>query len=93
MRAPLINRNAYRFRRCLRRGMELVLKVEGKEIRIQNVVTSASLNEPLDLDAIVKAFPDIEWRPEVFPGLASRLKKRKTCTLLFKTGMVANVYP
>ena len=73
--------------------MERLVKVEGEEIRIQNVVASASLDEPLDLDAIIKAFPDIEWRPEVFSGLAFKLKKPKTCTLLFKTGIVANAHP
>ena len=62
------------------------MKFDEKEFCIQNVVASASLNQPLDLDAIVKAFPDTEWRPEVFPGLAFRLKRPKTCTLLFKTG-------
>jgi transcription initiation factor TFIID TATA-box-binding protein len=62
------------------------LKVEEKEFRVENVVATASLNEPLELDAIVKAFPWTEWRPEVFPGLAFRLKRPKTCTLLFKTG-------
>lgn len=62
------------------------MKVEEKEFHIENVVASASLNETLDLDAVVKTFPDTEWRPEVFPGLAFRLKRPKTCTLLFKTG-------
>ena len=66
--------------------MGSLLKVKEKELRIQNVVATASLNQPLDLDAIVKAFPDTEWRPEVFPGLMFRLKRPKTCTLLFKTG-------
>ena len=62
------------------------MKVEKKEIRIQNVVASAAFNQTLDLDAIVKAFPHVEYRPRVFPGLAFRLKKPKTCTLIFKTG-------
>jgi len=62
------------------------LKVEEKAFRIENVVATASLNEPLELDAIVKAFPWTEWRPEVFPGLVFRLERPKTCTLLFKTG-------
>ena len=57
-----------------------------KEISIQNVVASAAFNHPIDLNAIVKAFPHVEYRPEVFPGLAFRLKKPKTCTLIFKTG-------
>lgn len=62
------------------------MKVKEKEIRIQNVVASASLSQVLDLNAIAKAFPHAEYRPELFPGLAFRLKQPKTCTLLFKTG-------
>ncbi len=62
------------------------MKVEKREIRIQNVVASAAFNQTLDLDAIVKAFPHVEYRPEVFPGLAFRLKRPKTCTLIFHSG-------
>jgi len=62
------------------------LKVEKREIRIQNVVASASLKHRIDLDAIVKAFPHVEYRPKVFPGLAFRLKRPKTCTLIFSSG-------
>ena len=64
----------------------LSAKVEEKEIRIQNVVASASFNQGLDLRAIVRAFPKVEYRPEVFPGLAFRLKRPKTCTLIFNSG-------
>ena len=60
-------------------------KSEG-QIRIQNVVASAAFKQTLDLGTIVRAFPHAEYRPEVFPGLAFRLKKPKTCTLIFKTG-------
>ena len=38
------------------------MNVEEKEIRIQNVVASAAFNQVLDLDAIVKAFPRVEYR-------------------------------
>jgi len=62
------------------------LKVEKMEVCIQNVVASAAFNHPVDLDAVVKAFPHVEYRPEVFPGLAFRLKKPKTCTLIFHSG-------
>jgi len=34
----------------------------------------------------VKAFPHIEYKPELFPGLPFRLKRPKTCTLLFRSG-------
>jgi len=62
------------------------LKAEKREICIQNVVASAAFNHPVDLDAVVKAFPHVEYRPKVFPGLAFRLKKPKTCALIFDTG-------
>jgi len=55
-------------------------------ITIENVVASASLDHPVDLDAIVKLFPTAEYRPEQFPGLVFRLKKPKTATLIFNSG-------
>lgn len=65
---------------------KLLAKGEGREINIQNVVASAAFNQTLELEAIVKAFPTVEYRPEVFPGLAFRLKEPKTCTLIFSSG-------
>jgi len=62
------------------------LKVEKKEIHIQNVVATAAFNQPLDLNAIARAFPRVQYRPKVFPGFPFRLKKPKTCTLLFNSG-------
>ena len=68
------------------------MKTEKKETRIQmegciqNVVATAAFNHPVDLDAVVKAFPHVQYRPEVFPGLAFRLKRPKTCTLIFHSG-------
>lgn len=62
------------------------MKVEKREVCVQNVVASAAFNHTVDLDAVVKAFPHVEYRPEVFPGLAFRLKKPKTCTLIFHSG-------
>jgi len=64
----------------------LSAKVEEKEFRIQNVVASASFNQPFDLEAIVRAFPHVAYRPEVFPGLPFRLKRPKTCALIFHSG-------
>jgi len=54
--------------------------------RIENIVASASLNQVIDLSSIVRVFPQIEYRPGLFPGLVFRLKKPKTATLIFKTG-------
>jgi transcription initiation factor TFIID TATA-box-binding protein len=55
-------------------------------INIENVVASASLKQTIDLNSVVRAFPNVEYRPEQFPGLVFRLKKPKTATLLFGSG-------
>ena len=55
-------------------------------IRIENVVASATLHQKVDLNAVVKSYPGVEYRPEQFPGLVFRLKKPKTATLIFNSG-------
>ena len=55
-------------------------------IRIENVVSSVTLNQKIDLNAVVKGNPLVEYRPEKFPGLVFRLKKPKTAILIFSTG-------
>ena len=55
-------------------------------INIQNVVAAATLNQKIDLNAVVKSFPGVEYRPEQFPGLVFRLKRPKTATLIFSSG-------
>ncbi len=56
------------------------------EITIQNVVASASLNQRIDLNAVVDAFKDVEYNPKEFPGLVFRLKKPRTALLIFSSG-------
>jgi transcription initiation factor TFIID TATA-box-binding protein len=60
-------------------------KVEAS-INIENVVASATLNQKVDLNAVVKGHPRVEYRPEQFPGLVFRLKRPKTATLIFSSG-------
>ena len=55
-------------------------------IRIENVVAAATLNQKVDLNAVVKGYPGVEYRPEQFPGLVFRLKRPKTATLIFNSG-------
>ncbi len=55
-------------------------------VHIQNVVASATLNQKVDLNALVKSYPGVEYRPEQFPGLVFRLKRPKTATLIFNSG-------
>jgi len=55
-------------------------------IRIENVVGTATLNQRIDLNAVMKGNPGVEYRPEQFPGLVFRLKRPKTATLIFSSG-------
>jgi transcription initiation factor TFIID TATA-box-binding protein len=54
--------------------------------RIENVVASATLDQKIDLNAVVKGNPRVEYEPEKFPGLIYRLKRPKTAILIFRTG-------
>ena len=56
------------------------------DIKIENVVASVTLDQKLDLLAIMKVFRNAEYRPKQFPGLVFRLKRPKTATLIFSTG-------
>jgi len=38
------------------------------------------------LNAVVKSFPGVEYRPERFPGLVFRIRRPKTATLIFNSG-------
>src|SRR3989454_11966778 len=49
-------------------------------VSIENVVASASINQRVDLNQIVKNFVDVEYHPDQFPGLVFRLKSPKTAT-------------
>ena len=55
-------------------------------VTIQNVVATANLNQKVDLTAVVKSYPSVEYRPEKFPGLVLRLRRPKTAILIFSTG-------
>jgi len=60
------------------------------EINIQNIVTSTTFAEKLDLDMIAQSLEEAEYEPEQFPGLVYRLSNPKTATLLFRSG-AANI--
>jgi transcription initiation factor TFIID TATA-box-binding protein len=55
-------------------------------IRIENVVATGTLNQRIDLNAVVKGNPNVEYRPKQFPGLVFRLKRPKTAILIFNSG-------
>ncbi|HEU16866.1 MAG TPA: TATA-box-binding protein [Nitrososphaeria archaeon] len=55
-------------------------------VSIENVVASASVDQPIDLSQVTRLFPGVEYHPEQFPGLVFRLKNPKTATLIFSSG-------
>ena len=55
-------------------------------VNIVNVVSSASIDQKMDLVKIDEKFPETEYNPEQFPGLVFRLTSPKTATLVFRTG-------
>ena len=65
---------------------ESSVEPEDLNLRIENVVATASLDQKFDLTAITKVFTNVEFRPKKFPGLVFRLKRPKTATLIFRTG-------
>ncbi|MEM2188172.1 MAG: TATA box-binding protein [Nitrososphaerota archaeon] len=57
-------------------------------IRIENVVATATLGGDVDLKAVVKARPDVEYRPEIFPGLILKMGRPKATLIIFKNGKI-----
>ena len=55
-------------------------------VKIENIVATAALKHGIDLSAVVKAFPEVNYRPKRFPGLVFKLKRPRTTILIFSTG-------
>ncbi|VVB77186.1 TATA-box-binding protein [uncultured archaeon] len=58
------------------------------QFKIENIVASADLGVELDLYAIAKASPDVDYEPEQFPGAIYKIKNPKVALLLFKNGKI-----
>jgi transcription initiation factor TFIID TATA-box-binding protein len=58
------------------------------DIRIQNIVASADLKTTLNLNSVAIAFglENVEYEPEVFPGLIYRVEAPKVVVLVFSSG-------
>ncbi len=62
--------------------------ITSKSYIVQNIVAGATLGTELDLDAIAigLGFENVEYEPEVFPGLVYRIKDPKVVVLIFRSG-------
>jgi transcription initiation factor TFIID TATA-box-binding protein len=60
-------------------------------LEIVNVVASALVEQKIDLLEITKAYPEVEYHSEQFPGITYRMIDSKTVTLIFVSGKVVCV--
>ncbi|PCN49997.1 TATA box-binding protein [Candidatus Geothermarchaeota archaeon ex4572_27] len=56
------------------------------EIKIENVVASVAVDQPINLRKILEKFHHAEYDPRRFPGLVFKLKDPKTAILIFGSG-------
>ncbi len=66
----------------------MVVNPTKKEMKIQNIVATCSLEQPISLIKLAEKLPNTEYNPEQFPGLVMRIKEPKTSALIFSSGNV-----
>jgi transcription initiation factor TFIID TATA-box-binding protein len=59
-----------------------------KEVRIVNMVATASLERAIPLVKLAEALPNTEYNPEQFPGLVMRIREPKSTALIFSSGRI-----
>ncbi len=57
-------------------------------VRIENIVASATLLVVVPLEKIVSKLEGMEYEPEQFPGLVYRMEKPKAAALIFGSGKI-----
>jgi len=55
-------------------------------MNIENIVATVTLDQTLDLYAMERSVPNVEYDPDQFPGLIYRLESPKVTSLIFKSG-------
>jgi len=61
---------------------------DAKEIKVVNIVVSASLGQDVPLEKMAATLSNTEYNPEQFPGLVIRIKEPKTSALIFSSGKI-----
>jgi len=66
----------------------MAAKKKNFDIRVENIVASASFGVSIPLEKIVSKLEGMEYEPEQFPGLVYRMKKPKAAALIFGSGKI-----
>jgi len=69
-------------------NLTLEEKMTNFNVKIENIVASATLNVRVPLEKIVEHLEGSEYEPEQFPGLVYRVKDPKAAMLIFSSGKV-----
>jgi transcription initiation factor TFIID TATA-box-binding protein len=72
----------------IRRVVGKTKKATPKEIKVVNIVVSASLGHDIPLEKMAATLSNTEYNPEQFPGLVIRIKDPKTSALIFSSGKI-----
>ncbi len=68
---------------------DLGIKMRRKpDVKINNVVASADLGSKIDVDMTALMLPNVEYEPEVFPGLVWKLPNLNATFLMFNSGKI-----
>ena len=59
-------------------------------INIENVVATSSLNQKINIQKILRQFPDSKYNPNKFPGAVVRLSNPRSVILVFKSGSMVS---
>ena len=63
-------------------------KKASRDIKIVNIVVSASLEHAIPLEKMAATLSNTEYNQEQFPGLVIRIKEPKTSALIFSSGKI-----
>jgi len=75
----------------LRETLEsLGMKFNGEpEITVQNLVAAGDIGlGPVELEEVALALPNVEYEPEIFPGVVYRVSNSRMTVLIFNSGKV-----
>ena len=59
-------------------------------INIENVVATSSLNQKVNIQKVLRQFPNSKYNPDKFPGAVIRLDNPRSVILVFKSGSIVS---
>ncbi|KAF5028942.1 Transcription factor TFIID [anaerobic digester metagenome] len=67
------------------------MQANDNELIMINIVVSAKMNGPIDIDSLATSWINTDFNPEIFPGLIHKMKTPKATVILFQSGKITSV--